>query len=129
MELSIVGGFLFFSFFFFAHHLVELGSFLASETIKEFQPAADAERKRGKERATERERGRRSAWWYKDSNHLQLHNTQSLHRELSLALIYGRSRAHMSVGPTIRDFPPFHFDWWAETLAIRRCNHRHFCHT
>lgn len=55
MELSIVGGFLFFSFFFFAHHLVELGSFLASETIKEFQPAADAERKRG-ERESEREK-------------------------------------------------------------------------
>ena len=40
MEISIVGG-----FFSFARHLVELGSFLASETIKEFQPAADAGRK------------------------------------------------------------------------------------
>lgn len=35
MEISIVGR------FFFSHHLVELGSFLASETIKEFQPAAE----------------------------------------------------------------------------------------
>ncbi len=46
MEISIVG-----SFFSFAHHLVELGSILASETIKEFQPAADAERKEERERA------------------------------------------------------------------------------
>ena len=42
MEISIVAGFFFSSF---ALHLVELGSFFASETIKEFQPSADAERK------------------------------------------------------------------------------------
>lgn len=46
IEISILG-----SFFSFARHLVELGSFLASETIKEFQPAADSERK--EERQTE----------------------------------------------------------------------------
>lgn len=45
MEISIVGVFLSFS-----HYLVELGSFLASETIKEFQPAADAEREEERER-------------------------------------------------------------------------------
>ena len=106
MEISIVGG------FFFAHHLVELGSFLASETIKEFQPAADAVK--GTERG--------SAWWYKDSNHLQLHNTESLHHELSLDLIYSRSRAHMSVGLTMRDFP-LRCDWWLCS------NHHRFCYT
>lgn len=33
MEISIVGGFFFFPF---ARHLVELGSFLAAEAVKEF---------------------------------------------------------------------------------------------
>jgi len=81
---------------------------LASETIKKkFQPAAEAERK--EEREGEREREKERARQYKDSNHLQLHNTQSLHRELSFDLIYSRSRAHMSVGLRMRDFP-LHFD-------------------
>lgn len=44
MEISLLG-----SFFTFAHHLVELGSFLASDSIKEFQPAAEADKKKRRE--------------------------------------------------------------------------------
>lgn len=92
MEISILDSFSF--FFSFSHHLVELGSFLASKAIKGFQPAADAEQK---DKRNGTPGGIKTVIIYNYTTHNPFIAT--------CPLIYSRSRAHMSVGFRTR-FPP-----------------------
>lgn len=89
MEISLVGGVFFCSPFGGIRLATGLGN---HKKKRKFQLAADAER----------QAARKSMPGSIKSTHLQLHNTQSLHRELSFDLIY---RSLMSVGPRMRDFP------------------------